>query len=148
MAQTILSVYAGDQLYKCVAYEHWASLSNAPSFSYFIRIVGTLLGLITALLIWYIGRRIEWIYCKRCSCKVSGSGSGNGNPYGLAASYGVITLPVMFIRLFTPAKYLQGVILGTVCILRPSLTPLSLGLGHSDPCHRILVDRWSPASAF
>ncbi|KAI0254490.1 hypothetical protein BJV78DRAFT_1338541 [Lactifluus subvellereus] len=82
MAQTILTVYVGDQLY-----------------NYLIRIVATFLGLITALLIWYIG-----------------NGNGNGSPYGLAASYGVLTIPVMFVRLFAPAKYLQGVILGTVTV--------------------------------
>ncbi|KAI0300498.1 hypothetical protein B0F90DRAFT_1629671 [Multifurca ochricompacta] len=82
MAQTILTVYAGDQLY-----------------NYLIRIVGTFLGLITALVIWYIG-----------------NGSGNGSPYGLAASYAVLSLPVMFIRLFAPPKYLQGVILGCITV--------------------------------
>ncbi|KAI9512001.1 hypothetical protein F5148DRAFT_1280228 [Russula earlei] len=78
MAQTILSVYAGDQIY-----------------NYVIRIGGTFVGLIVALLIWYIG-----------------NGRGDGNPYGLAASYAVIILPVMFVRLFAPPKYLTGVILG------------------------------------
>lgn len=82
MAQTILTVYAGDQLY-----------------NYVIRLVGTLLGLITALLIWYIG-----------------NGSGNGSPYGLAASYAVFSVPVVFIRLFAPAKYMQGLILGCITV--------------------------------
>ncbi|KAN0131986.1 Protein of unknown function (DUF2422) domain containing protein [Lactarius tabidus] len=82
MAQTIMSPYAGDQLY-----------------NYVIRLAGTALGLITALLIWY-----------------TGNGSGNGSPYGLAASYSVFILPVMFIRLFAPAKYLTGLVLGSVTV--------------------------------
>jgi hypothetical protein len=67
MAQTILTVYTGDQLFKLVApglcvprpYLHWQSLV--------IRIGGTLLGAIMAILIWYIGRHsalIRWVlYC-------------------------------------------------------------------------------------
>ena len=45
-----------------------------------------------------------------------GNGNGNGTPYGLAVSYAVFILPVMFVRLFAPPKYLTGVILGTVRI--------------------------------
>jgi hypothetical protein len=123
MAQTILTVYAGDQVYKCVVHGHRVSPPYAFSCSYVIRIVATFLGLITALLIWYIGRRTEQIYSRRCSFKFSGNGSGNGNPYGLAASYGVFTVPVLFVRLFAPAKYLQGVILGTVRIWYHSVFP-------------------------
>jgi len=82
MAQTILSPYAGDQLY-----------------NYVIRLVGTALALMTALLIWYIG-----------------NGSGTGSHYGLAISYAVFIIPVMFIRLFAPAKYLPGLILGSITV--------------------------------
>jgi hypothetical protein len=88
--------------------------------------VATFLGLITGLLIWYIGMRVTQIRGKHRSFEVSGNGGGNGNPYGLAASYAVFTVPVMFVRLFAPAKYIQSVILGTVCIqchsVYPSLT--------------------------
>lgn len=57
MAQTILSVYAGDQLYKYVVLSFQLQVCpDAPSHSYVIRLVGTALGLMTALLIWYIGR--------------------------------------------------------------------------------------------
>ncbi|KAH9067948.1 hypothetical protein EDB87DRAFT_1700654 [Lactarius vividus] len=94
MAQTILTVYAGDQVY-----------------NYVVRLLCTFLGLLTALLIWYIG-----------------NGSGNGSPYGLAASYAVLSVPVMFIRLFAPAKYLQGVILG--CITVTLITGYSWIDGH------------------
>ena len=50
-----------------------------------------------------------------------GNGGGNGNRYGLAASYAVIILPVMFVRLFAPPQYLPGVVLGTVrtCTTQP-----------------------------
>ncbi|KAI0297584.1 hypothetical protein B0F90DRAFT_1819180 [Multifurca ochricompacta] len=101
MAQTTLTVYAGDQLYH-----------------YMIRLAGTFLGLVTALLIWY-----------------TGNGSGNGSPYGLAASYAVFLLPVTFIRLFAPPKYLQGVMLG--CFTTSIITGYSWADGHlpvlSDP---------------
>lgn len=57
MAQTILSVYAGDQLYKYVVLSFRLQVRpNVPSHSYVIRLVGTALGLITALLIWYVGK--------------------------------------------------------------------------------------------
>jgi hypothetical protein len=82
MAQTILTVYAGDQI-----------------FNFVIRIGGTLLGLTMAILIWYIG-----------------NGGGKGSPYGLAASYAVLIIPVMFVRLFAPPQYLPGVILGTATV--------------------------------
>ncbi|KAA1472661.1 hypothetical protein DENSPDRAFT_872334 [Dentipellis sp. KUC8613] len=82
MAQTILNIYAGDQLY-----------------NYFVRILGTFLGLVYALMVWYIG-----------------SGSGNGNPYGLAASFGVFSIPLVFIRLYAPPQYLQGIVLGTATV--------------------------------
>jgi hypothetical protein len=80
-----------------------------------IRIGGTLLGLITAILIWYIGsvsaliRRV-WSY----SPGGAGNGGGNGSPYGLAASYAVLIVPVIFVRLFAPPQLLPGAILGTV----------------------------------
>ncbi|KAI0291950.1 hypothetical protein BC826DRAFT_1020543 [Russula brevipes] len=82
MAQTILTVYAGDQI-----------------FNYVIRIGGTLLGLGVALLMWYIG-----------------NGNGNGTPYGLAASFAVLIIPVLFVRLFAPLKYLPGVMLGAATV--------------------------------
>ncbi|KAI0279079.1 hypothetical protein BGY98DRAFT_916273 [Russula aff. rugulosa BPL654] len=82
MAQTILTVYAGDQM-----------------FNFVIRIGGTLLGAIMAILIWYIG-----------------NGGGNGNPYGLAASYAVLIAPVMFARLFAPPQLLPGALLGTATV--------------------------------
>jgi len=98
MAQTILTVYAGDQMY-----------------NYVIRIGGTFLGLIMGLLIWYIG-----------------NANGNGNPYGLAASYAVLIIPVMFVRLFAPPVFAR----------RDSRHC------HSGTHHRILMDRWPPTSTF
>jgi len=77
MAQTTLTIYAGDQLY-----------------NYVIRLTGTFIGLIIGLLVWYIG-----------------NAHSNGNAYGTAASFGVFLVPLMFIRLFAPQQYLQGVIL-------------------------------------
>jgi len=84
--------------------------------SFVIRIGGTLLGLVMAILIWYIGRHPALIRRILCySPSGAGNGGGNGSPYGLAASYAVFIVPVMFVRLFAPPQLLPGAILGTVC---------------------------------
>lgn len=92
----------------------FASLPPGPS--YLIRLVGTFLGLIVALLIWYIGGDNIPLFRMVLFIHDLGNGNGNGTPYGLAVSYAVFMLPVMFVRLFAPPKYLTGVILGTVRI--------------------------------
>ncbi|KZT25918.1 hypothetical protein NEOLEDRAFT_1156070 [Neolentinus lepideus HHB14362 ss-1] len=76
MAQMTLDVYVSDQI-----------------FSYFTRLVGTFLGLIVGLLVWYIG-----------------------NTYGIAISFGVFMMPTMFVRLFAPPVLLGGVITTAVTI--------------------------------
>ena len=117
MAQTILTVYAGDQMFKLVAPGlcvlrpcrdlHW--------HSFVIRIGGTLLGTVMAILIWYIGRHPAPIRRVLCySHSGAGNGGGNGSPYGLAASYAVLIAPVLFVRLFAPPQFSPGAILGTV----------------------------------
>ncbi|KAI0683238.1 hypothetical protein BC835DRAFT_1423494 [Cytidiella melzeri] len=63
-------------------------------FNLITRLAGTFAGGILGLVSWYIG-----------------SGSGGGNPYGLAAIVGVVLIPVIFFRLFTPPTYLPGVLL-------------------------------------
>jgi hypothetical protein len=89
MAQTTLTIYAGDQLY-----------------NYFLRLIGTFIGLIIGLLVWYIG-----------------NAHTRGNVYGTAASVGVFLVPLMFARLFAPPQYLRGVIL--------MLATISLVVGYS-----------------
>jgi hypothetical protein len=115
-----------------------------------IRIGGTLLGLIMAILIWYIGRHSTAIRRALCySPSGPGNGGGNGNPYGLAASYAVLIVPVLFVRLFAPPQLLPGAILGTVRnLMSLSLCPPHPALGYSVAHHRILMDRWSPTSIF
>ncbi len=61
MAQTILTVYAGDQIFKLVASGIFVPRSYLRCNSFVIRIGGTLLGLIMAILIWYIGRHADLI---------------------------------------------------------------------------------------
>jgi hypothetical protein len=74
------------------------------------------MGLTMAVLIWYIGTHFALVCRVSCySLSDPGNGGGNGSPYGLAASYAVLIVPVMFVRLFAPPQYLPGVILGTVC---------------------------------
>ncbi|KAL5494924.1 hypothetical protein ACEPAI_386 [Sanghuangporus weigelae] len=77
MAQTALNVYVSDTIYSIVT-----------------RTLGTFLGLVMGLLIWYIG-----------------NGSGNGNPYGTAAAYGVFIIPVLFARINAPPTLLQPLIM-------------------------------------
>lgn len=77
MAQTTLTIYAGDQLY-----------------NYFIRLTGTLIGLVVGLLVWYVG-----------------NANSRGNVYGVGASVAVFLVPLMFFRLFAPQQYLPGTIL-------------------------------------
>jgi hypothetical protein len=80
MAQTVLNVYAADQI-----------------FNLFTRTIGTFVGLVAGLLTWYMG-----------------NGSGTGNPFGMAASYGLLLIPVLFVRLYAPIEYLASVVLGCV----------------------------------
>jgi hypothetical protein len=115
MAQTILTVYAGDQIFKLVTPGLCVPRPCLPWHSFVIRIGGTILGLIMAILIWYIGRHSALIRRVMCySLSGAGNGGGNGSPYGLAASYAVLIAPVLFVRLFAPPQLLPGAILGTV----------------------------------
>jgi len=71
-----------------------------------------------------------------------GNAHSNGNAYGTAASFGVFLVPLMFIRLFAPQQYLQGVILMEVCrclLFVKYLNP-NHPLGHRYSHPRILVD--------
>ncbi|KAI0055431.1 hypothetical protein BV25DRAFT_1833168 [Artomyces pyxidatus] len=63
-------------------------------YNYVIRLAGTAIGLVYGLLIWYVG-----------------NARGNGTPYGEAASVAVFVLPLVFVRLFGPPQFLQGIIL-------------------------------------
>lgn len=63
-------------------------------FNYVVRLGGTFIGLVIGLVVWYLG-----------------NAKSNGNPYGLAASVGVFLIPLLFMRLFSPAQYTSGVIL-------------------------------------
>lgn len=59
MAQTTLNIYTGDQIYKLAGFFAHARTVNASIDCYFhsyvIRLLGTFVGLIIGLLIWYIG---------------------------------------------------------------------------------------------
>lgn len=79
-----------------------------------------------AILIWYIGMHSALICRVLCYSLSLGNGGGNGSPYGLAASYAVLIVPVMFVRLFAPPQYLPGVILGSVCTSTTLPVPFSL----------------------
>ncbi|KAJ7257147.1 hypothetical protein C8J57DRAFT_1136056 [Mycena rebaudengoi] len=63
-------------------------------FNYVTRLLGTLIGLVFGLAAWY-----------------AGNGTSNGNPYGIAAAVGVAIIPLMFMRVFAPERYLAGNIL-------------------------------------
>lgn len=55
MAQTTLTIFAGDQLYKYVVLPLILSSVIMNWNSYFARLTGTFVGLILGLLVWYIG---------------------------------------------------------------------------------------------
>lgn len=57
MAQTTLTIYAGDQLYKSVDFHSSLSSLIINSNSFFVRLTGTFVGLILGVLVWYIGER-------------------------------------------------------------------------------------------
>ncbi|KAI9465778.1 hypothetical protein BJY52DRAFT_1376562 [Lactarius psammicola] len=85
MAQTTLTIYAGDQLY-----------------NYITRLTGTFIGLIVGF----------------ADLIRPGNANSRGNVYGVGASVAVFLVPLMFIRLFAPQQYLQGIILmGATTIL-------------------------------
>ena len=57
MAQTTLTIYAGDQLYKSVDFHSSLSPLIISWNSFFVRLTGTFVGLILGVLVWYIGER-------------------------------------------------------------------------------------------
>ncbi|KAK0186249.1 hypothetical protein F5146DRAFT_1065188 [Armillaria mellea] len=59
-----------------------------------IRLTGTFAGLVAGLLAWYLG-----------------NAKSTGSVYGSAAAVGFVLIPIVFVRLFGPYKYLQGVVL-------------------------------------
>ena len=72
MAQLALGVYTGEQI-----------------IAFIVRLVGTAIGLVNGMVIWYIG-----------------AGRGHGNPYGLVAASMVFTGPFLFVRLISPQAYM------------------------------------------
>ncbi|WVF70551.1 hypothetical protein IAT40_005342 [Kwoniella sp. CBS 6097] len=70
MAQTGLGVFTGEQI-----------------LTFFIRMGGTILGLIIGMVVWYIG-----------------AARGPGNPYGIAAATMVFIAPCLFIRIALPLE--------------------------------------------
>jgi hypothetical protein len=69
-----------------------------------------------------------------------GNGRGNGNPYGAAASVGVLLIPIIFVRIFSPAQYLAGVILGCVSFPKKNLMLCNLpGKSESQATFALIV---------
>lgn len=64
------------------------------TFSVVSRALGTVLGGVMAMVAWYIG-----------------SGSGAGNPYGLGASTAVMTVILLWLRIFLPPAFAQASIM-------------------------------------
>ncbi|KAG8773968.1 hypothetical protein FRC12_002211 [Ceratobasidium sp. 428] len=83
MAQFGLNMYMSDQIGQFVA-----------------RILGTVVGGVVGMLIWYIG-----------------SGHGTGNPYGLAAAFGVFLIPLLFARLFWTQRMIESIMLSVTAVL-------------------------------
>ncbi len=72
----------------------------------------------------------------------TGNANSRGNVYGVGASVAVFLVPLMFIRLFAPQQYLQGIILMAVRVVLVSVNNLNPypPLGHCNPHCRILLD--------
>ncbi|KAG5654141.1 hypothetical protein H0H81_006852 [Sphagnurus paluster] len=83
MAQTGLAVYAGDQI-----------------AGFFVRIAGTILGLLLGMAVWYIG-----------------AGNGKGNPYGIVVATTAFIAPFFLARLTAPPQQMQLWILTGVTIV-------------------------------
>lgn len=115
MAQTTLTIYAGDQLYKFV---------DLPLMSYHLTWsdTATLLGSsghssVLLLGCWF-GILVSEIAISHFALSVdiicAGNANSRGNVYGIGASVAVFLVPLVFIRLFAPQQYAPGVILMTV----------------------------------
>jgi hypothetical protein len=69
---------------------------------------------VCGLIAWYAGARCFCFRVSLCILKRTnlrhhtGNGSGSGNPYGAAAAFGVVVLPLIFLRVFAPEPYLAG----------------------------------------
>lgn len=77
-------------------------LAYMADFTYAVigRIIGTVVGGVMGLLAWYIG-----------------SGDGEGNSFGLAASIGVLIIPIIYARAFLPRQYLLPTIMGAATFM-------------------------------
>ncbi|KIM39015.1 hypothetical protein M413DRAFT_447379 [Hebeloma cylindrosporum] len=83
MAQTALAVYAGDQI-----------------ASFLERLIGTLLGLLIGMAVWYMG-----------------AGLGPGNPYGIVVATTVLVAPFLFARIAGPPAQLALWVMVAVTIV-------------------------------
>ncbi|KAG5806281.1 hypothetical protein H9Q74_009174 [Fusarium xylarioides] len=72
------------------------------TFSLIARTIGTIVGGVIGMVAWYIG-----------------AGSGVGNPYGMAASTGVMIIPMLWWRLYLPPSFAFATIMGgaTFCLV-------------------------------
>ncbi|KAF8525171.1 hypothetical protein BU17DRAFT_62876 [Hysterangium stoloniferum] len=73
-------------VFKTSAFFNYANKGIWALIIYFGRLTATTAGIAIGLIGWYIG-----------------AGNGNGNPFGIAAVMGVILIPLMFWRVFTPS---------------------------------------------
>jgi uncharacterized membrane protein YccC len=70
------------------------------TYSVIARAIGTVVGGVLGLVAWYIG-----------------SGNGGGNAFGLAASIGVILVPIIYARVFLPRQFMMPVIMGAATFM-------------------------------
>lgn len=134
MAQTTLTIYAGDQLYKFVDF---------PFNSYHLTgsgtaiLSGSLGHSLASLLDCWFGILVSKIAVLHLALSAdlicAGNANSRGNVYGVGASVAVFLVPLVFIRLFAPQQYAPGVVLMTVRVIlgsvnhvEPFLSPRSL----------------------
>lgn len=77
-------------------------LAYMADFTYSVigRAVGSVVGGVLGLVAWYIG-----------------SGNGGGNAFGLAASIGVMLVPIIYARVFFPRQFMMPVIMGAATFM-------------------------------
>ncbi|SRR6266404_1434196 len=143
MAQTTLTIYAGDQLYKYVDHP---LRSDHPTLSLAATLSGSLGHSLASWFLCWFGILVSDIaippFFLSADLICPGNANSRGSAYGIAASVAVFLVPLMFVRLFAPQQYVQGTMLMAVCTIFVFANPLNPyhSLGYRSPRRRIFLD--------
>jgi hypothetical protein len=132
MAQTTLNIYAADQIFKCVRQQLYCSVVLKPLILLATLPVYWVLSSVLQLVCWR-GMRVSrgFVFTVgKSNNPFPGNGKGDGSPYGSAAAVGVCIIPLLFVRIFAPERFLAGNIL--CCVWHPLVAARSLILWVTD----------------